>query len=481
MNKQMIRYVCAWVLMVVSFLMLIPIIVAFVYAEEAYKAFIITIAINIGVALMLGIQPPKNYKFYAKEGLITVAFSWIIISVFGSLPFLISGSISSFTDAIFETVSGFTTTGSSILTSVEDLPKAILFWRSFTHWIGGMGILVFMMAVIPKMGEGNNMLLMKNESPGPQVGKLVPKISDTAKYLYIIYTLMTIVFIIILILIKMPIFDALTLGLGTAGTGGFAVRNDGCSSYTSLQLIALSIGMLAFGVNFQVYFLLVIKKYKQAFQCEELKWYLIIVTLAVGFITINLTCTNDLSIFINLRDALFQVSSIITTTGFANVDFNFWPTFSRTILIILMFTGACAGSTAGGIKVSRIVMYAKIAKKEIFRYMHPRIVKHIKFENKIISNDVLRSLGAYLALYGFIFFISLLIVTLDNFDFETSFSAVAATLNNIGPGLSTVGPMANFSELSNLSKWVLIFDMLLGRLELFPLLVIFTSNIWKKS
>lgn len=416
--------------------------------------------------------------FFAREGFVTVALGWIILSFFGCMPFVISGEIPHIIDAMFEIVSGFTTTGSSIIPQVEDMSRATLMWRSFSHWIGGMGILVFILAILPMAGD-YNMHIMRAESPGPSVGKLVPKLRITAKLLYSIYLGMTIVMVILLLAGGMPLFDSICMSFGAAGTGGFSCRNFGQAGYTIYQQGVITVFMLLFGVNFNVYFLMLIRRPREAFRCEELRGYLAAVAISILLITINIRSLFP-SLFMAFHQAAFQVSSIITTTGYATVDYNQWPEFSKCILLLIMFIGACAGSTGGGMKVSRVMIAFKEVKKEMSAVIHPRSVKVLKYEGKALDHNVLRSLNAYIILYFMIFGISLLIVSLDNFDFMTSFSAVAANLNNIGPGMSVVGPVSNYSSMSYLSKTVLIFDMLAGRLELFPMLVIMSPGTWKQ-
>lgn len=478
MNTSIIVYMLGWILKIEALLMLVPVATAAIYQEKIGFCYLGVAAVCGGLGLLGTRKKPGSMMFFAREGFVTVSLGWIILSIFGCLPFVISGEIPHFIDALFEIVSGFTTTGSSIVPAVEELSKATLMWRSFSHWIGGMGILVFILAVLPTAGD-YNMHIMRAESPGPSVGKLVPKIRITAKLLYSIYLFMTVVVFLLLLLGKMPVFDSLCMSFGTAGTGGFSVRNSGQADYTMYQQAVMTVFMFLFGVNFNVYYLLFIRKPKDALQCEELRGYFFIVLTAILLIVINVRSMFP-SLFEAIHHTAFQVSSIITTTGYATVDFNQWPEFSKCILLILMMIGACAGSTGGGIKVSRIMIAFKEIKKEMATVIHPRSVKVLKFEGKPLEHTTLRSLNAYLLLYFFIFFISVLIVSLDNYDFMTSFSAVAANFNNIGPGLSVVGPTSNFSSLSYLSKSVLIFDMLAGRLELFPVLVMLSPGTWKR-
>lgn len=479
MNRSIIIYMLGWIMNIEAVLLFLPIITAAVYRESVITFYLVVSCICGVLGFLCTRKKPKVKMFFAKEGFVLVSLGWIVLSFFGCMPFWLSGEIPHFIDALFEIVSGFTTTGASIVPKVEELSKATLMWRSFSHWIGGMGILVFILSILPMTGD-YNMHIMRAESPGPSVGKLVPKIRITAKLLYQIYFFMTIATMGFLLIGGMPVFDTICMSLGAAGTGGFACRNSGQADYTLYQQAVLSIAMILFGVNFNVYYLLLIKKPKDAFRCEEMRGYLAVILGAVILITLNVRHLFP-SLFLAVHHVLFQVASIITTTGYATVDFNQWPEFSKCIILLLMFIGACAGSTGGGIKVSRIMMAFKEAKKEMAAVIHPRSVKVIKYEGKVLGHPVLRSLNAYLILYALIFAVSVLLVSLDNFDFATSFSAVAANFNNIGPGLSTVGPSSNFSMLSDLSKLVLIFDMLAGRLELFPILVLFSPGTWKKG
>lgn len=477
MNYGMILYILGMASGFEALFLLLPILVSLIYGESVLSSYLISCGI---CALFCGISMlhrPKKIKLYTKEGLVAVALVWICFSVFGAVPFLLTGEIPHFVDAFFEVSSGFTTTGASILNDVEVLSHASLFWRSFTHWVGGMGILVFILAFIPNKGNGTIIHLMKAESPGPSVSKLVPKIRYTAAILYGIYFSMTIIQIVLLLLTKMPLFDTICISFGTAGTGGFAVKNDGCASYTMLQQGIITVFMILFGVNFTFYFCLLKKKFRQASSMSEVWMYLAIIALSIVAITVNIS-----SIFPNLfqafHHAAFQVGSIITTTGFSTVDFNQWPGFSKTILVTLMFVGACAGSTGGGIKVSRVLLLLKGVGREISLALHPRSVKRVRMEGRTVETEVIRSVNAYLALYMIIFVTSVLIVSLDEKDLITNFTAVAATLNNIGPGLELAGPASNFSGFSDLSKLVLSFDMLAGRLELIPMLMIFVPSVW---
>lgn len=477
MNLSMIRYVLGLVMMFEGAFLSLPCVVALIYQEKKGFSFFIMMIICLLLGFLLRYKKPKNHVFYAKEGFVTVAASWIVLSFFGGLPFVLNGDIPSVVDAMFETVSGFTTTGSSILSDVEALSKCSLFWRSFTHWIGGMGVFVFVLAVMPLTG-GQNIHLMRAESPGPSVGKLVPKLRTTSMILYKIYFVMTVIMVLLLLAGRMPLFESLLLSFGAAGTGGFGILNTGCATYTPYVQYVIAVFMILFGVNFNVYYFLLIRRFKEAIKYEELKYYLLFIGASVTLITVNI-CRTFPTLEEAFRHAFFQVSSIITTTGYSSFDFNGWPEFSKVILILLMFSGACAGSTGGGIKVSRLVMMLKTVKKELLFYAHPRNVRKVKFNGRVVEHEVIRGMNVYFVAYGFIMMFSVLILALDNFDFTTNFTAVVATLNNIGPGLSAVGPASNFGAYSDLSKIVMIFDMLAGRLEIFPMLVLLSPYTWK--
>ena len=478
MNFRIIAYIVGWVCNFQAIFMVLPCITALVYQEHEFFAFLISMILCLIAGIPLTARKPKNKVFYTKDGCVAVALSWLALCIFGSVPFVLSGSIPHPIDAFFETVSGFTTTGSSILTDVEVLPHCILMWRSFTHWIGGMGVLVFLLSLLPLAG-GYHMNLMKAESPGPSVSKLVPKVQQTAKILYSIYIGMTLLQIVLLLIGNIPLFDTLCIAFGTAGTGGFGIRNDSMGSYSTYCQIVTTIFMILFGVNFSAYYLILTKKIRQALKFEEVRYYFGIIAAAILVIGLN-TMHLFQNLGVSIQQAAFQVGSIITTTGFSSADFNQWPALSKTILVLLMFVGACAGSTGGGIKVSRILILCKAAKKEFQLYLHPNAVKKIKMDQKTITHDILRSTNIYLTLYLLIFAVSILLISLDNFDMTTNFTAVTATLNNIGPGLEIVGPMGNFSSFSYFSKCILIFDMLAGRLEIFPLLLLFFKGTWKK-
>ena len=477
MNYKMIINTLGKILKIEAALMFFPLVVSLIYKDGCHYSFLIPIIILIILSILTSLFKPSRKDFFARDGFLIVGLSWIILSLFGSLPFLISGEIPHFIDAFFETVSGFTTTGASILTDVEALSKSIIFWRSFTHWIGGMGVLVFVLAVLPASG-GQNIHILKAESPGPQVGKLVSKIKLTARILYIIYTVLTIIQIILLILGKMPVFDSVVSSLATAGTGGFAIKATGMAGYNSYCQVVIAIFMMLFGINFNAFYFLLIHNFKQLGKCEEVFWYLGIIAVATTIITVNLSLTNSLGVLINIRDAFFQLLSIITTTGFATADFNYWPALSQTVLVVLMFIGGCAGSTAGGIKVSRIVILFKNFRRNVRKLVHPNSVESIHFEGQKVDDEVVHNVSNYFALILFIFAFGLIIISFDGFSFTTNFTAIASCINNVGPGLDVVGPYGSYAPYSPLSKLVLIAAMLLGRLEIFPLLVVFNPKVW---
>ena len=478
MNYSIVFYIIGWILNFEAAFMALPTAVALIYRESEVWCFLATMAVCLMVGMLLVRRKPKNQIFYVAESFVAVSLSWVLLSVMGAAPFVLSGYIPNPIDALFETVSGFTTTGASILSSVEQLPNCLLFWRSFTHWIGGMGVLVFLIALLPSAGN-IQMNLMRAESPGPSVSRLVPKARSTAKILYKLYLAMTLIQILLLLLGDMPLFDALTITFGSAGTGGFGIKNDSMASYSVYCQVVVTIFMILFGVNFSFYFLLFIRRSLSAFKMEEVRWYFGIIAAAILLITWDLRDIYS-STAAAVQQAAFQVGSIITTTGYATTDFNQWPSFSKTILVMLMFTGSCAGSTGGGMKVSRFVILLKTIKKELHQYLHPQSVKMIKMDGKPVEHEVLRSTNVFVITYVIIFAFSVLLLSLDEFDLVTNFTAVAATFNNIGPGLELAGPASNFAFLSNPSKMVLTFDMLAGRLELFPLLLLFLRDTWKK-
>ena len=477
MNYKIILHTLGWVLNIEAGCLFLPLICSILYADGCIPVFITCIAICLLAGLLLTFRTPKNRTMYAKEGFIIVALSWVLISIFGALPFIFSGYIPRFVDALFETVSGFTTTGASILSDVEVLPKSILFWRSFTHWIGGMGVLVFLVALLPLSG-GNNLHLIKAESPGPSVSKLVPKVRAMAKILYGLYIFLTVLQTGLLLIGGMNLFDSLTTAFGTAGTGGFGIKNSSMVDYSPYIQNVVTIFMILFGVDFTVYYLLLNRKFKAAIHSDEVRTYLLIILTAILLICLNTRSLFE-SLATTIRHVAFQVASIITTTGFATTDFDKWPEFSKFILVILMFIGACAGSTGGGFKVSRVIILFKSLVKEIKIAAHPRSTHKLSMNDRPIAHETVRSINTFLVAYIVIFFVSLLIISFDNFDFTTNFTAIAATINNIGPGLKGVGPTQNFSIYSDFSKVVLIFNMLVGRLEIFPILILFSPYTWK--
>lgn len=480
MNFASILFILGKLIEIEGLLFTAPTFVAVIYGErEGFSYFALALICFI-TGYLITKKKPEKQTYYAKEGFIAVSLGWIIMSVVGSLPFIITGEIPRFIDALFETISGFTTTGSSILSDVEALSHCSLFWRSFTHWIGGMGVFVFLLAVLPMTGA-QNMHLMRSESPGPDVGKLVPKLGDSAKILYSIYFGMTLIQIAILLFTGMPVFDTLTLTFGTAGTGGFGIKNSSIADYTYIQQLVISIFMILFGVNFNFYFFLLIRRsVKEALKMEEVKVYLAIIAVSTAAIMFN-----SRHLFNGLSDsfikAFFQVGSIITTTGYGTTDFDTWPAFSKTILVILMFVGACAGSTGGGFKVSRIIILIKSYLRDLSSFIHPRLVKNIYMDGRRIKEETVKGAVGYLVAYVMIIGLSFLVISLDGFDLETNFTAVMATVNNIGPGLAGVGPSKNFNAFSDLSKAVLSFDMLAGRLELYPILLLVTPGTWRKK
>lgn len=478
MNYGIVAYTLGWVLNFESVCLLLPLLCSVLYRENIVSTYVVCIVLCLAVGVLLTVKRPKNKAMYAKEGLVTVALSWIVLSLFGSLPFMISGAVPAFADAFFETVSGFTTTGASILRNVEALPKSLIFWRSFTHWIGGMGVLVFIVAMLPLFG-GSNMHLIKAESPGPSVSKLVPKVRATAKLLYMLYIVFTAVEIVLLLLGGVNLFDALTTSFGTAGTGGFGIYNASMADFSPYVQYVVTVFMILFGVDFTVYYLLIICHKGKSGISAEVKVYFAIIAASTAIITVN--CRGLYSTFEEtFRHGAFQVASIITTTGYSTTDFNLWPEFSKTILVMLMFIGACAGSTGGGIKVSRIIILVKSIAKEIKISAHPKLTHRISMNGRTVEHETVRAVSVFMMAYLMIFAIALLIISFDNFDFTTNFTAVAATLNNIGPGLAKVGPAGNFADFSAISKIVLSFAMLIGRLEIFPMLVLFAPNSVRK-
>lgn len=480
MNRRMVVYTVGTVVKIEAVLMLLPTVCAMIYKESCVKSLLISVAISLaaGFALTL-ISRPGNKVIYSRDGFVTVALAWLALSFFGALPFYISGEIPRFVDAFFETVSGFTTTGASILNDIESMSRGLLFWRSFTHWVGGMGVLVFIMAIIPSLSD-RNIHLLRAEVPGPIVGKLVPRMRQTTRILYLLYILLTLIEIGLLLIGKMPFFEALIHSFGTAGTGGFGIKSDSIASYSPYLQWVITIFMFLFGINFNIFYLILVKKFRSVFKSTELWVYFGIVAVSTTAITINIMPLTD-SFSASLRDAAFQVSSIITTTGFTTADFDKWPELSKTILLALMFIGACAGSTGGGIKVSRVVILAKTVKRELKKLLHPRSVSVLHFEGKRLEEKTVSSVSSYLAVYIFFFAGILLLLSVENQSFETNFSAAAACFNNIGPGFDAVGPTRNFDIYSPFSKFLLSIAMLFGRLEIYPLIIAFSPSTWIKK
>ena len=480
MNYKTIFNIIGKVLLLEAALMLLPLGVSVIYSDGCTDDLLIGAAAAAALGAVMFLPTRKAGKpLSVRDSLAVAALTWLFASLAGCLPFLISGEISSFPDAFFETVSGFTTTGASILTDVERMSRSLQFWRSFTHWLGGMGILVLVTAIAAGSGDGSTNIL-KAEMPGHSLDKFTPKAKNNAKLLYDIYIVLTLLETVLLIAGGMPVFDSVVHALGTAGTGGFGVRNDSIASYSPYIQWVVTIFMILFGVNFNVYFFIYIRKLRDAARCEEMRWYLGIIAAATVLICANAYDT-ALTLEHNVRNSAFQVASIITTTGFATVNFDLWPELSRTILVMLMFCGACAGSTGGGLKVSRFVIAAKSLGNYISTFLHPRAVRKVKFEDKDVEPETLRAILVYFIAVVFIFAVSVLLVSLDNFDQITNFTAVAATFNNIGPGLNAVGPTCNFAGFSAFAKCVMIFDMLAGRLEIFPLLMLLYPPLWRES
>ena len=479
MNYRVISYILGWVLAIEGLFLAVSAAVGGMYGERAALSFLYAALICAALGMPAILKKPRRMAFFMKEGFVTVALCWIVLSIFGALPFVFSGEIPRFTDALFETVSGFTTTGASVVPDVEVLSHCTLFWRSFTHWIGGMGVLVFLLAILPLAG-GSQMYLMQAESPGPSVGKLVPKTRHTALILYALYILLSIVEFILLLGGGMTVFNAVTTTFGTAGTGGFGIRNSSMADFSPYVQWVVAVFMMLFGINFNLYGLVLLGRGRQALKSEELRTYLGVIAAATLLIVLN-TRAAGVRLGETVRHAFFQVSSIITTTGFATCDFDLWPSLSKCVLVLLMLVGACAGSTGGGIKISRVLILIKRAGEELHKFIFPNSVTKIRLEKKILDREVVHTTSAFLIVYVFIFAISTLLVSAEGHDLETCFTAVAATFNNIGPGLSVVGPTRNFGFFSDFTKYVLIFDMLAGRLELFPMLILFSPRTWLKN
>ena len=480
MNYKMVGFVLGRIFLIEAALMLFPMGCAAIYGEWAsLPAFLIPVLILLVLGLAASLKSPKDTKIYARDGLAIVALVWVLLSVFGALPFVITGEIPSFVDAFFETVSGFTTTGSTILTDVESLSHGTLFWRSFSHWVGGMGVLVFAMAVLP-MTDGRAMHLMRAEVPGPTCGKLSSKLSDSAKILYGIYFAMTALEVVFLCAGGMSLYESLIHSFGTAGTGGFSNRGLSIGAYQNPYFEwVIGIFMLLFGVNFNLYYFILMRHFREAFGSEELRAYLGIVLFSTVTIAANILSMVG-SVGEAVRTAFFQVSSIITTTGYATADFNLWPTYSRILLLVLMFVGGCAGSTAGGLKMSRVIIFFKAARQDLNKMLHTHAVTTIRFEGKPLDEKTLQGVHNYFNVYMLLLMLSTVLVSLDGFDLTTTFTAVITCINNVGPGMELVGPMGNFSQFSAPVKYLLSFDMLAGRLELYPMLAMFAPRLWRR-
>lgn len=484
MNYKMMGRFTAQMLLIEG-IFLIPALLISLFLGESAAAY--GFAVTLGLIALVGgpmyffCRDAKS-AFYATDGMVCVAVSWFVLSLVGAIPFYVSEAIPSYIDALFETVSGFTTTGASILPEVEHMAKGLMYWRSFTHWVGGMGVLVFLLAIAPSKGneQGFTMHLLRAESPGPSVGKLVPKMRKTAAILYFLYIILTVLDILFLIVGGMPVFDAVCTSFGTAGTGGFGIKNDSIASYSPYLQNVTTVFMLLFGVNFSCFYLLTQRQIKNVLKDEELRLYVLIVLGSIGLIVWNLGGFYP-TLEETVRHAAFQVSSIITTTGFATTDFDLWPSFSKTILLCLMVIGACAGSTGGGLKVARVLLLFKSLKRNIAQMLHPRKVQVIRNNGSVVSERIVANTNAYLCAYVVLMFGSFVLISLDGYSVGTNFSAVLSCLNNIGPGMELVGPTCNFSIFSAFSKLVLILDMLLGRLEIFPILVLFSLQTWKNA
>ena len=480
MNYKMVIYLLGRILVIMALLMCFPLCVALIYHERTWSSFFVTIVAQLILGIICSIRKPKKTEFYAKEGFVIVAFSWVLTSLFGALPFYLSGEILSYGDAFFETVSGFTTTGATILNDIESLSRGSLFWRSFTHWIGGMGVLVFVLAILPKSHASQSMHIMRAEVPGPQVGKLVSRMRGTARILYGIYIVMTVLEVICLMVAGMPFFDSILNSFATAGTGGFCLKNASIAAYDNVVVdYIITVFMLLFGINFGLFYLILTGHVLQALKSEELRWYLGIIAVATLVIALNIM-PQYAGFGEAFRYSLFQVSSLITTTGFITADYSRWPVFSQTILMVLMFVGASAGSTGGGIKVARVIVLFKTSLKEIRKQLRPRSVTTLTLEGKMLDEKAASGVMSYMAIYAFVFVASLLLISADGYSHATNFSAVATCLNNVGPGLDAIGPVYNFSEFSMFSKLVLSVNMLAGRLELLPIMMLLSPHTWRR-
>ena len=481
MNYRAVINILGKIMFLEGALMTLPLIVAIIYGETStYISFVIPICILLGIGLIFGLKKPKNTMLLAKEGLVICGLAWILMSLFGCLPFVISGMIPNYLDAFFETVSGFTTTGSTVMTKIEGNPLGLLFWRSFTHWIGGMGVLTFLMAVVPQ-GDGQSMHLMRTEVPGPKAGKIVSKMTDAVRILYVLYFVLTVAEIVFLMFSGIGFYNSVVTSLATAGTGGFSVKDASIAGYNSTYVeYVVATFMMLFGVNFNLYFFLIMRKFGAVFKDEELRAYICVIASSVVLIAINLLTTSQIAFEKAFRDSFFTVTSIISTTGFVTADFEQWSVFAKIILVLLMFVGSMAGSTGGGIKISRIVIYFKQMINDLKQMIRPRQVMSVRMNKKSVDNSVLKGINTYLVIYVFIIITSVLLVSIEGESLVTTFTSVVACFNNIGPGMEDVGATANFAHMSVLSKIVLSFDMLAGRLEIFPMMILFIPSLWKK-
>ena len=479
MNRKMVFHICGQMMLIEAALLLLPLITSVIYRESCFFSILATIGVALILSAALISVKPDSTVIYSREGFCITALTWVFYSAVGALPFVLSGEIPSYADAFFETVSGFTTTGASILTDIESMSRGLLMWRSFTHWVGGMGILVMVMAVLP-MTTDRSIHIMRAEMPGPIVGKLVPRVRQTAKILYIIYIALTLLQIFLLAVGGMPLYDSMVHTFGTAGTGGFGIKSDSIASYSPYLQWVITVFMFIFGINFNLYYLALIKRFKSVFSSEELWTYVAIVFISIFAVALNISPIYG-SLSETLRMSAFQVMSIMSTTGYATADFNLWPQFSRTVLLLLMFIGACAGSTAGGLKISRVIILFKSAKRELKKMIHPRSVSAVRFEGKSLDQQTLSGIGVYLSFYIAIILAVLLLISFEPFDFETKFSSVIACFNNVGPGLGAVGPTGSYAGYTAFSKVILSVSMLLGRLEIYPIIFLLSPSVWKKK
>ena len=479
MNRKMVFHICGQMMLIEAALLLLPLITSVIYRESCFFSILATIGVALILSAALISVKPDSTVIYSREGFCITALTWVFYSAVGALPFVLSGEIPSYADAFFETVSGFTTTGASILTDIESMSRGLLMWRSFTHWVGGMGILVMVMAVLP-MTTDRSIHIMRAEMPGPIVGKLVPRVRQTAKILYIIYIALTLLQIFLLAVGGMPLYDSMVHTFGTAGTGGFGIKSDSIASYSPYLQWVITVFMFIFGINFNLYYLALIKRFKSVFSSEELWTYVAIVFISIFAVALNISPIYG-SLSETLRMSAFQVMSIMSTPGYATADFNLWPQFSRTVLLLLMFIGACAGSTAGGLKISRVIILFKSAKRELKKMIHPRSVSAVRFEGKSLDQQTLSGIGVYLSFYIAIILAVLLLISFEPFDFETKFSSVIACFNNVGPGLGAVGPTGSYAGYTAFSKVILSVSMLLGRLEIYPIIFLLSPSVWKKK